>query len=29
MLGKIKAAIDNSPGKPARIIVSEKVFQQL
>lgn len=29
MLGNIKAAIDNSPGKPARIIVSEKTFQQL
>ncbi|MCY8202789.1 hypothetical protein MOC09_04025 [Bacillus sp. N12A5] len=29
MLGKIKAAIDNSPGKPARIVVSEKTFQQL
>ncbi|CAM3458043.1 hypothetical protein BSI_17630 [Bacillus inaquosorum KCTC 13429] len=24
MLGKIKAAIDNSPGKPARIVVSKK-----
>lgn len=29
MLGKIKAAIDNSPGKLARILVSEKAFQQL
>ncbi|KJJ41735.1 hypothetical protein UM89_11685 [Bacillus subtilis] len=29
MLGKIKAAIDNSPGKPARIVVNEKTFQQL
>ncbi|MGG1243138.1 hypothetical protein ABE187_09740 [Bacillus cabrialesii] len=29
MLGKIKAAIDNSPGKPARIVVNENTFQQL
>jgi hypothetical protein len=29
MLGKIKAAIDNSPGKPAKIAVNESAFQQL
>lgn len=29
MLGKIKAAIDNSPGKPAKIAVNESAFQRL
>ncbi|MEC1612762.1 hypothetical protein [Bacillus mojavensis] len=29
MLGKIKAAIDNSPGKPEKIAVNESAFQQL
>ncbi|MBL4968675.1 hypothetical protein [Bacillus halotolerans] len=29
MLGKIKAAIDNSPGKPAKIVVNESTLQHL
>ncbi|MGK9428994.1 hypothetical protein ACSSTO_03275 [Bacillus atrophaeus] len=29
MIGRIKAAIDNSPGKPEKILVSETVLYQL